>query len=235
MIIGVAFTDPLEFFDRSKEKRVRFNPEITNAVVAMEDLSFSVKNFSHTIFFSPVKSLERVTPIHNFDWNHDGSFQEPKWHRLHSFTRATNARYPVIIDKKVSTLDDMIAGVRKEDLLDKVNILITLLPQGRKRKRVEKVIFSHLLEKSLNRKALANDLLKIVSRNKVAVLKDEPIVEEIIKWTETETCARLIKTLNHLKNDPQWRENIFEVALDNRVRNFEVGYIMSFIEREGLK
>jgi hypothetical protein len=238
LIIGVGSMNPREFFNIARIKGIDFDWNKTAVVSRLDNLGRFYETHSHVIYFDIPETLVRVSPLHRFDFCFHGfdqkvnpvfSEKRPVWALVRycaSAPRDKSAR--PIVSAKLEILNSIIKANKRNDVLDKLNLITYLLSKASARKKAERYIISYLMGE-YNLKTVVAKLHALNSKDR----SFELAVAEFAEWTKLPVKDHLISALSELLKKPDsWRDNILHVSEAFGIRHFELGYIMSFLERQ---
>jgi hypothetical protein len=157
------------------------------------------------------------------------SEKRPIWALIRYCVHAPKFQVPTPrIGAKTEVLQAIVSANRRNDVLDKLNLITSILEKQPLRKKAEKAIVDYLMG--------FTNLAKTVARLESLKPKDKSYlfaVQSFREWTSLPIKDHLIRALSELlKNPDSWRDNISHVSIAYGIRHFELGYIMSFLERQ---
>lgn len=239
MIVGVGRTPPDEFFSELRERDIELNYNVTAICSELQNLSHFCRTHHHVVFFNIPQTLVRVTPIYLFDVRIDHDSKEggfvphnPLWSVLNYLRfRVNPPPMQANISNNPNVVAAMIEAERQNDVLDKINMLTATMAKSTRRKAIEKNLFECLLA-HVSGEELEARLMKVVAHHRKPDSTEILAINEIVKWYARPIRQQLIKGLETLLREPgSWRQNVGLAAAQFGVRSFELGYIMSFLER----
>jgi len=240
MIVGVGRTPPDIFFDELRLRDIELDYNVTAICSSLANLTHFCRTHHHIVFFNIPETLVRINPVYmfdvrtNIDDNGDVEFvpHNPLWSTLNMLRFRTNPPPTrAIISNKPDVVGAMIEAERKNDVLDKINMLTSITPKSSRRKTIERTLFNCFLN-HVDADEVRGQLIKAVSHHRKPDSTEILAIEEIVKWYTLPIREQLIKGLETLLREPDsWKQNVGLVSAQFGVRSFELGYIMSFLER----
>lgn len=230
MILGVAYHSPWDFFEEASMNGVYIDLDAVTCATSLHEMGSSSGNSGNIILFEGPNVLVRMSPIINFDYKaSSGEFRPPLW-SLASLLHTRSQLPAPKVKKEEFSMDALISQEREKDLLDKINVIVATSPRI-KRKSIEKILFAHLASgtTSLTVEQIAEQLFRKVSYEKSELIA----LSQAVAWFSTPFCKRLIRGLKELMGESDWRAEASKIAIKHGIRAFELGYIMSFFDKEG--
>jgi hypothetical protein len=238
MIVGVGHMSPRDFFNIARIKGINFDWNKTAVVGRLENLNRFYETHRHVIYFDIPETLIRVEPVHPFDFRYHGldrsnvpifSEKRPIWALIRYCVHAPRDQTErPRVNSKVEIMQAIITANKKNDVLDKLNLITSILDKSPVRKRAERAIIHYLIGET----NLVTAIEKLKALKKGDTTYSLAVIE-FEEWTKLPVRNHLMRALSELlKNPDSWRDNIPHVSASFGIRHFELGYIMSFLERQ---